>query len=231
MLAAAFQPKLAPHRPARRSRWAPRPAQQRRRPPPTRSRAPKRLPRPSDRPRPLPSPPTCSLAVRASMPVGPQGNPQVRASAVPGPEEDREVAHAAFMSAYGQSHHGPHIKGMQEFAGAVSCGCRAGPGRAGKRGQWTAHGLAACGRAHCLQCVCIHGWHPEPVHGSAGMSQIARKLGHLAALLQTRLVPGGSTRSRRHGSCTAVPPAHWAPRPVCPAAAAGAAAHPLWPVR
>lgn len=79
MLAAAFQPKLAPHRPARRS----------------------------------------SLAVRASMPVGPQGNPQVRASAVPGPEEDREVAHAAFMSAYGQSHHGPHIKGMQEFAGAL----------------------------------------------------------------------------------------------------------------
>lgn len=134
MLAAAFQPKLAPHRPARRSRWAPQPAQQRRRPPPTRSRAPKRLPRPSNRPRPLSSPPTCSLAVRASMPVGPQGNPQVRASAVPGPEEDREVAHAAFMSAYGQSHHGPHIKGMQEFAGAVSCGCRAGPRRAGTWG-------------------------------------------------------------------------------------------------
>ena len=62
------------------------------------------------------------------MPAGPQGNPQVRASAVPGPEEDREVAHAAFMSAYGQSHHGPRIKGMQEFAGAVSRGCA---GRAG----------------------------------------------------------------------------------------------------
>lgn len=78
---------------------------------------------------PLPAPhPGCSVAVRASMPAGPQGNPQVRASAVPGPEEDREVAHAAFMSAYGQSHHGPRIKGMQEFAGAVSWGC---VGRAG----------------------------------------------------------------------------------------------------
>ena len=46
--------------------------------------------------------------------------PQVRASRVPGPEEDREVAHSAFMNAYGKSHHGPHISGMQEFAGAVS---------------------------------------------------------------------------------------------------------------
>lgn len=45
---------------------------------------------------------------------------QVRASRVPSPDEDREVMHAAFMNAYGQSHHGPRIKGMQEFAGAVS---------------------------------------------------------------------------------------------------------------
>ncbi len=44
----------------------------------------------------------------------------MRASRVPSPDEDREVMHAAFMNAYGQSHHGPRIKGMQEFAGAVS---------------------------------------------------------------------------------------------------------------
>ena len=50
----------------------------------------------------------------------PQGGPQVRASRVPTPDEDKEVAHSAFLNAYGQSHHGPNIKGMQEFAGAVS---------------------------------------------------------------------------------------------------------------
>lgn len=44
---------------------------------------------------------------------------QVRASRVPTPDEDKEVMHAAFLSAYGQSGHGPRIKGMQEFAGAV----------------------------------------------------------------------------------------------------------------
>jgi hypothetical protein len=44
----------------------------------------------------------------------------VRASRVPTPDEDKEVAHSAFLNAYGQSHHGPHIQGMQEFAGAVS---------------------------------------------------------------------------------------------------------------
>ncbi|KAL4458808.1 hypothetical protein ABPG75_013673 [Micractinium tetrahymenae] len=47
------------------------------------------------------------------------GQPQVRASRVPTPDEDREVMHTAFMNAYGQSHHGPRIKGMQEFAGAL----------------------------------------------------------------------------------------------------------------
>lgn len=61
------------------------------------------------------------LLVAASMPAGPQGGPQARASAVPTPDEDKEVMHQAFLSAYGQSHHGPHISGMQEFAGAVSC--------------------------------------------------------------------------------------------------------------
>ncbi|PSC76285.1 UPF0396 -like [Micractinium conductrix] len=42
-----------------------------------------------------------------------------RASAVPTPDEDKEVMHSAFMHAYEQSHHGPRIKGMQEFAGAL----------------------------------------------------------------------------------------------------------------
>jgi hypothetical protein len=54
------------------------------------------------------------------MPGGPQFPAQVRASRVPGPEEDKEVAHAAFLNAYGKSHHSPRVQGMQEFAGAVS---------------------------------------------------------------------------------------------------------------
>ena len=39
---------------------------------------------------------------------------------MPTPDEDKEVAHAAFLHAVEQSHHLPHIKGMQEFAGGVS---------------------------------------------------------------------------------------------------------------
>ncbi|KAL4435913.1 hypothetical protein ABPG77_000675 [Micractinium sp. CCAP 211/92] len=72
---------------------------------------------------------TCRPIKRAHRPAAPMaaagggapfgGQPQVRASRVPSPDEDREVMHAAFMNAYGQSHHGPRIKGMQEFAGAL----------------------------------------------------------------------------------------------------------------
>lgn len=69
------------------------------------------------------------------MAAGPQGGPQggpplpqaplppqqaaAHASAVSGPDEDKEVMHNAFLAAYGTSHHGPRIHGMQEFAGAV----------------------------------------------------------------------------------------------------------------
>lgn len=56
----------------------------------------------------------------AAMSGGPIPTAQVRASRVPGPDEDKEVAHAAFLNAYGNTHQGPRIKGMQEFAGAVS---------------------------------------------------------------------------------------------------------------
>ena len=91
-----------------------------------------------------PPAPWRSVTVRAGMPAGPQGNPQARASAVPGPEEDREVAHAAFMSAYGQPHHGPRNTGTQEFAGAVSA---AAPG--GRRKPW--------GRRRRAQQL-VHAW-------------------------------------------------------------------------
>ena len=44
----------------------------------------------------------------------------VKASRVSDADEDKEVAHSAFLNAYGTAHHGPRISGMQEFAGAVS---------------------------------------------------------------------------------------------------------------
>ena len=75
----------------------------------------------------------CRLQVCASGAGTPQGGAQVRASRVPTPDEDKEVAHSAFLNAYGQSHNNPNIQGMQEFAGAVSAGCRHGA-----RWQWLA---------------------------------------------------------------------------------------------
>ena len=59
----------------------------------------------------------CALVCSAS-----HGGPgQVRASRVPGPDEDREVAHSAYMHAFQESAPAvARIPGMQEFAGAVS---------------------------------------------------------------------------------------------------------------
>ena len=89
---------------------------------------------------------------------GQQGAPKAMASAVPGPDEDREVMHAAFMSAYGQSHHGPRIKGMQEFAGAVS-------GTAGMRQGWGGSS-AGCHRGDR--------WHAASVMHACALCQPAR---------------------------------------------------------
>lgn len=55
--------------------------------------------------------------------------PALRASRIPTPEEDREVAHSAFLHAFQSAQPEKlRIHGMQEFAGAVSAG--AGQGRA-----------------------------------------------------------------------------------------------------
>lgn len=67
-----------------------------------------------------------SVCVRANQQqpsgAGPQGaRPAVKASRIPTPEEDREVAHSAFMHAFQNAQpESCRIPGMQEFAGAVS---------------------------------------------------------------------------------------------------------------
>lgn len=97
---------------------------------------PKRLSNPADTPDPAGALRRLPVVTAAYGAPGSGGQPQVRASRVPTPDEDKEVMHEAFMNAYGQSHHGPRIKGMQEFAGAVSaCGAGGCLSRQLARGQ------------------------------------------------------------------------------------------------
>jgi hypothetical protein len=64
---------------------------------------------------PGPPPPACAAAA-----TPPAGAPAPRASAIPPPDEDREVMHAAFMSAFTEAQPEEcRVPGLQEFAAAV----------------------------------------------------------------------------------------------------------------
>ena len=74
----------------------------------------------------------------------------VRASRVSGPEEDREVAHFAFMHAFQASApEAARIPGMQEFAGAVS-------GQTGQRAACRLGRVASAGVGKRLRCAACH---------------------------------------------------------------------------